>query len=84
MAKDIITLTIDKEDYFKIPEKYRVLFELKNVDVEGFDYSDSELWQIAKKESIKAYKQLKNIEFNIRHESKKFKQARRGKSALDN
>lgn len=37
------------------------------VDVPDFDYSKSEQWKLAKEKANKAYKQLKEIEFNIRN-----------------
>jgi len=42
-------------------------YTVKNVDVPDFDYSKSEIWQSAKSKSIKAYKTLKNIEYEIRN-----------------
>jgi hypothetical protein len=42
-------------------------FEVIAVDEIGHDFSSSELWQAAKKESTKAYKKLKEIEFNLIH-----------------
>lgn len=44
-------------------EDYKVI----KVDVPDFDYSTSEEWKAAKKESDKAYKKLKEIEFKLRH-----------------
>ncbi len=42
-------------------------FELIGVDENSFDYSSSESWKAAKEKSKKAYKQLKEIEFNLRN-----------------
>lgn len=44
-------------------EDYKVI----KVEVPDFDYSTSEEWKAAKKESDKAYKRLKEIEFKLRH-----------------
>ena len=42
-------------------------FTLIGVDVNDFDYSKNPAWVAAKQKSNKAYKLLKEIEFNIRH-----------------
>ena len=42
-------------------------YELHDILIPDFDYSDSEKWQQAKKESTKAYKALKELEFNLRN-----------------
>jgi len=41
-------------------------FELIGVDENSFDYSSNAAWKAAKEKSTKAYKQLKEIEFNLR------------------
>jgi len=41
-------------------------FELIGVDENSFNYSNNEAWKAAKEKSTKAYKQLKEIEFNLR------------------
>jgi hypothetical protein len=41
--------------------------ELRTVDEVGIDYSNDELWKDLKKKSDKAYKDLKNREFDLRH-----------------
>lgn len=45
-------------------------FKLLIVDVKDFDYSDDLAWKAAKAKSDKAYKELKTIEYNIRHKTK--------------
>lgn len=42
-------------------------YSLVKVDVIDQDYSSSELWKAAKLKADKAYKELKRIEFEIRH-----------------
>lgn len=44
-----------------------VPYKLILVDEKDFDYTSSELWKAAKIKSDKAYKELKRIEYNIRH-----------------
>jgi hypothetical protein len=51
-----------KEGHIKTGE-----YELDKIDDKGYDYSDDEQWEKAKSASIKAYKKLKEIEFNLRH-----------------
>ena len=42
---------------------------LDKIDEPDFDYSDDEQWTQAKSNSNKAYKKLKEIEYNLRHKS---------------
>lgn len=42
-------------------------YRVKSVEVPDFPYSDYEEWNKQKKISVKAYKKLKEIEFNIRN-----------------
>lgn len=63
---EIVKAKMSKELYFSLPQDVRDQIDIRDVVPEEYDYSDNELWQIAKKESTKAYKKLKEIEFNIR------------------
>jgi hypothetical protein len=45
-------------------------FTVIGVNEDLFDYTTSELWKTAKEKSDKAYRQLKEIEFKIRHNIK--------------
>lgn len=42
-------------------------FEVIGVDEIGFDYTNNPIWVVAKAESLKSYKKLKEIEFKIRN-----------------
>ncbi len=42
-------------------------FELIGTDEVNFDYKENPVWLAAKEKSNKAFKQLKEIEFNLRH-----------------
>lgn len=42
-------------------------YEIQSKEPEDYDYSSHDEWQQAKKASTKAYKKLKEIEFNIRN-----------------
>ncbi len=42
-------------------------YKLLLVDEKDFDYSQSELWKAAKAKADKAYKSVKQIEFELRH-----------------
>lgn len=65
---NIITIEILEEDYLKIPKEIRDRINIKVIEPKNFDYSISEEWNLLKKESSKAYKKLKDLEFKIRHE----------------
>lgn len=65
---EVVRIDIAKEDLEDACKYYRPLdYRVVKVDVLGFDYSSSEEWKAAKKESDKAYKRLKEIEFKLRH-----------------
>lgn len=66
-AREFMNLRMMEEDYKNLPPKFRDKIEIKIIDVDGFDYSQDEQWQSLKKESTKAYKKLKNREFELRH-----------------
>lgn len=42
-------------------------YQIKKVDIDGFDYSIYPEWVEARRVSSKAYKKLKEIEYKIRH-----------------
>ena len=58
------------EDYHDLPNEYKARMELRTVDELGIDYSHDQLWNDLKKKSDKAYKELKNREFDLRHNVK--------------
>ena len=66
-GREWLNFRMEVEHYKELNERTRELIEIKNVEVEDFDYSQCETWQKLKKESVKAYKDLKNHEYNLRH-----------------
>jgi len=64
---EIVKCEIPKEIYALIPHILRESINVKDVDVDNYDYSDDEIWRILKKESRKAYIKLKEREFNLRN-----------------
>lgn len=66
-GREWLNFRMEVEHYKELNEQTRALIEIKNVEVEDFDYSHCETWQRLKKESLKAYKDLKNHEYNLRH-----------------
>ena len=64
---EIVKAKMSKEVYFKIPQNIRNDIEISEVTIDDYDYSDNEKWSEARKESTKAYKKLKEIEFKIRN-----------------
>jgi len=72
--QEIVKLVLTKELYQQLLKTG--LLELGNhtiqsVDIPDFDYTSSDDWQQAKTESMKAYKKLKDIEYNIRMKQQK-------------
>ncbi len=55
------------EHYKEIPPEYREEIEVRTIDVDNYDYSDSDLWTAQKKKADKEFKKLKKIEFEIRN-----------------
>jgi len=55
------------DHYWDIPMELRKGIEVKTIDVENYDYSDSDLWIAQKKKADKEFRTLKKIEFEIRN-----------------
>ena len=70
-SREFLDLRMSMDDYEQIPIEYCSSMEVKVVRVEGEDYSHDELWNDLKKKSDKAYKDLKNREYDLRHKIKK-------------
>lgn len=71
---EVIKLSMSKELFGKLFRAGHIKsgdYEMHKIDEPDFDYSNDEQWKQAKSQSIKAYKKLKEIEFNLRHESNK-------------
>lgn len=66
-AKEFLNMRMMEEDYQNLPPDVRETMEIKNIDVDDFDYSDDEQWRELKKDANKAYKKLKKREFEIRN-----------------
>jgi hypothetical protein len=64
---EFINLRMASVDYFDLPNEIRESMVIRSVDEVGFDYSHDEVWQQLKQQSDKAYKALKNREFDLRH-----------------
>ncbi len=65
-----VKITISKELFEKLFNNESIKsgeYELHNVDILDYDYSYNEQWQELKRESTKAYKKLKELEFKIRN-----------------
>ena len=55
-----------EQHYEELSEDVRQIIEPTKVEVANVDYSTDELWQSLKRESIKAYKKLKDREYDLR------------------
>ena len=65
-AEEIIRAEMRVDDYFNLSNEQRDKIDIKTIDVQNFDYSEDEQWQALKKKSLKAYKDLKKREFELR------------------
>jgi len=61
---EIVKLRVNKQDLL---ESNLENYEIIAID-EPRDYSKDEIWQALSKQSRKAYKELKNREYDLRHE----------------
>lgn len=66
-GREWLHFRMEQEHYQQLSEESREFIEPLKVEVEGIDYSQDELWQSLKSKSIKAYKELKNREYDLRH-----------------
>ena len=64
---EIIKVEMPVSAYSMIPVAVREACTIKAVDVDGIDYSDDPIWQDLKKDSTKAYRKLKEREFELRN-----------------
>lgn len=64
--EEICRIKISMDDLKKI-HKQGIKYELDTVDVPDFDYSKDKAWQELKSDSSKAYRKLKEREFELRH-----------------
>ncbi len=64
---EVVKAKMRKALYFQIPENVRAEIEIQDIEPEEYDYSDDEIWQELRKQSTKAYKKLKEREYNLRH-----------------
>ncbi len=55
-----------EQHYEELSEDVRQIIEPTKVEVTNIDYSKDELWQSLKRESVKAYKKLKDREYDLR------------------
>ena len=62
-----IRLEIKKDQYEQIPKHLRDEFLIKSIDVPSPEYQKDSKWLELKKVADNAYKDLKNREFEIRH-----------------
>lgn len=70
-AKNFLNFRMEEERYKELPKNVQSMMETRYVKFEGEDFSHDELWSNLKKKSDKAFKDLKNREYDLRHKFKK-------------
>ena len=70
MDNEILKCRMPVSLYEAIPIELRQYIAIDNVDVPDFDYSGSAEWVKMKAEAGKVYRQLKELEYTIRHNPK--------------
>lgn len=66
-GREFLRLRIEMQEWKEVPQEYRNRFEIRRVELENEAYPDDETWIALKKQSAKAYKNLKNYEYDKRH-----------------
>ena len=69
--RELINFQMDKKEFQELHISIQNMLVVRSVKVENVDYSDDPIWQDLKKKSDKAYKELKNREYDLRHNIKK-------------
>lgn len=65
-SETFLHFRMEEEHYNQLSEDVRQFIEPTKVEVTNIDYSKDELWNSLKKESVKAYKKLKDREYDLR------------------
>jgi hypothetical protein len=65
-SETFLHFKMEEEHYNQLSEEVRQFIEPTKVEVSNIDYSKDELWQSFKRESVKAYKKLKDREYDLR------------------
>lgn len=60
-------LRMKEADYQSVPSSIREMMEIRVIDEVNPDYKEDLLWTQLKKESTKAYKKLKDREYELRN-----------------
>jgi tRNA nucleotidyltransferase (CCA-adding enzyme) len=68
--RELINFQMDKKEFQELHTSIQNMLVVRSVKVENVDYSDDPIWQDLKKKSDKAYKELKNREYDLRHNVK--------------
>ena len=64
---EYIYFKMESEYYRDLEQGLKEHLDIYKIDVENIDYSFDEQWSILKKSANKTYKDLKNREYNLRH-----------------
>ena len=68
--RELINFQMEKKEFQELHTSIQNMLVVRSVKVENVDYSDDPIWQDLKKKSDKAYKELKNREYDLRHNIK--------------
>jgi tRNA nucleotidyltransferase (CCA-adding enzyme) len=68
--RELINFQMGKKDFQELHTSIQNMLVVRSVKVENVDYSDDPIWQDLKRKSDKAYKELKNREYDLRHNVK--------------
>jgi len=65
-SETFLHFRMEEQYYQELSDEVRQIIEPTKVEVVNKDYSTDELWCSLKRESVKAYKKLKDREYDLR------------------
>lgn len=66
-GKEWLYFRMEVEHYKGLSEDFRGCMDIQKVEHEHIDYSNDEMWRMLKEKSVKAYKDLKKHEYNLKN-----------------
>lgn len=69
-GREFLHFRMEAQYYKELDQSVRERIEPLKVEIEDIDYSNDELWVSLKGKATKAYKELKNREYDLRHNTK--------------
>jgi hypothetical protein len=65
--KNVLYFTILEEDYLKLHRDIRALCVIDKIKMQEEDFKSDGVWCLLKRKASKAYRDLRNREYDLRH-----------------